>query len=138
MIHDTVHPVLKEITNTPPENAHPNFISILKSIYNSHADTEELSVFNGKIDNLVLTHMTPAVGAGGIQGIPLIPYLQKWDEARAPGPLRRADFCTALSAGGYIGPAFVGEDLLKISMRSNKVSISAPVEDVHQCHSPQE
>ena len=134
MIHDVVHPVLAAMASAPPDGSHPNFVSIMESVYESHTDVEALSAFNGAFDLLVMTHMTPGVGAGGFQGIPLGPYLGRVDPNRRAGPLRASDFCTALRAGGYTGNAHIGVDLMAIKIAGGAISsINAPDDHATGC-----
>ena len=133
LIHETVHPVLAAIADAPPEAADPRFVEIVDNVYKSHTDTSVLSAFDGSVSALVMTHMTPGVGAGGFQGIALPPYLNKLDPTRSNGPLRSDDFCSVLRGGGYEGVAHLGVDRLSIRLEDGTASFQAPDNALTDC-----
>ena len=126
LIQDSVHPVIKSVYENPPANTDPKFVEIIKSVYQKHTDPADLDIFSGVVANIVMTHMTPAVGAGGFQGIPLIPYLNKDNPNRKKGPLNSEDFCQVLKAGGYKGGQYLAVDLMKIKLVNGKATVSSP------------
>ena len=105
MIHEAMHPVIGAIADNPPDGADPKFVSITQSVYDSHTDVKALPAFDESVSALVMTHLTPGVGAGGFQGVPLAPYLGKITPGRKNGPLRSSDFCQVLHDAGYQGTA---------------------------------
>lgn len=133
MIHDTTHPVFAALVDTPPENADPKFIQIVKHVFESHTSASDLNVFNGRVSVMVMTHLTPGVGAGGFQGVPLIPYLNALRPEREKGPLSAADFCTSLRDGGYEGRAHLGMDLMKIHLAMGNIDITGVGVDDGAC-----
>ena len=135
LIHEAAHPVLGALVTNPPPNADPKFISVLDNIDNSHTSAKELGAFEGLVPTLIMTHLTPGTGAGGIQGVPLIPYLQKLDPSRQPGPLNMSDYCTALREGGYKGVAHIGVDLLSVKLKNGDTVIETPIKEQTACAS---
>lgn len=133
LIHDTVHPVLTKVIADPPAGVSDSFMQIVESVYTSHTDANDLGVYDRPDLTLVMTHMTPAVGAAGFQGIGLPPYLMQTNPTRRPGPVRAQDFCHALREGGYAGSAHLGVDLMRMRLSKDGLEISAPNEAVTDC-----
>ena len=133
MIHDTAHPVLAALEASPPANADPKFLQIVNNVFTSHTSASDLSVYNGRVSTMILNHLTPGVGAGGFQGVPLIPYLNKMNPGRRKGPLSVADYCSALRVGGYVGAAYVGADLMTIRIEDGDTMISTPTDSDSVC-----
>ena len=132
MIHEVIHPVLDGIAAKLP-NPDPTFTKVMDNIFNSHTSTEEF----GKLDDtgavMVLTHIIPPIGAGGFQGIPLVPRLNKWNPERGKGPTKVNDFCKAIRDAGFTGPLHVGRDLMQIKLLNGTVSTQAPAEKPTEC-----
>lgn len=133
IIHDVIHPVLGDIVKNPPKSD-PEFIQIIDGIFNSHASAANF----GQMDNIkavmMLTHLTPPIGAGGFQGIPLIPYLNKYYSGRSPGPITVADYCREIKGGGYNGKLHVGSDLTKIELSHDAVKVIPYGDKITDCN----
>lgn len=134
MIHEATHPVIGAIAASPPDGADPKFVSIAQAVYDSHTDVKALPAFDESVSALVMTHLTPGVGAGGFQGVPLAPYLGKITPGRKKGPLRSSDFCQVLRDAGYQGTAHLGVDLMKIRVENGELSFSAPADQPTDCN----
>lgn len=125
IIHEVIHPVLENMADNIP-NPDPTFSKVIKNIYNSHTPTSEFKNFSESESVVVLTHIIPALGAGGFQGIPLVPHLNKLDPERKTGPIRSSDFCSAIRKSGYDGELHVGRDLMHMKLSGGKVTTSGP------------
>lgn len=122
IIHEVIHPVLDGVAAKLP-NPDPTFTKVMDNIFKSHTSTEEFGKFEDSDAAIVLTHIIPPIGAGGFQGIPLIPRLNKWNPERGKGPTKPQDFCKAISDAGYTGALHVGRDLMQMKLSNGKLSI---------------
>lgn len=125
MIHEVIHPVLDGIAASLP-NPDPTFTKVMDNIFNSHTSTDSFDKLEGTNAVVVLTHIIPPIGAGGFQGIPLIPRLNKIDPARGKGPTKAQDFCTAIQKAGFTGELHVGLDLMQIKLSDGKLTTKMP------------
>ena len=129
IIHEVIHPVLDGVAEKLP-NPDATFSGVMKKIYDSHTPTDDFGGFSDLDSVMVLTHIIPPVGAGGFQGIPLIPHLNRMDPNRKPGPMNADDYCSSIRKAGYGGELHVGQDLMKISLKANVVTTRHPDEKV--------
>ena len=125
IIHEVIHPVLDGVAEKRP-SPDATFTGVMKKIYDSHTPTDDFGEFSDLESVMVLTHIIPPIGAGGFQGIPLVPHLNKMDPDRKPGPTNADDFCRSIRKAGYAGDLHVGRDLMKISLQANSVTTSHP------------
>ena len=125
MIHEVIHPVLKDLSKKVKQ-ADPTFTKVMDNIFKSHTSTDSFGKLNETSDVMVLTHIIPPIGAGGFQGIPLVPHLNKMNPARGKGPTKVSDFCTAIRGAGYKGSLHVGTDLMTIKIQNGNVTTQAP------------
>ena len=125
MIHEVIHPVLKDIAQKV-EQTDPTFTKVMDNIFQSHTTTDDFGKLSGTSSFTVLTHIIPPIGAGGFQGVPLAPLLNKWDPARSDGPTQAEDFCKAIRGSGFKNPLHVGTDLMQIKIQDDKVTMSTP------------
>lgn len=132
IIHEVIHSVMDGIANKVP-SPDPTFTKVMDNIYKSHTSTSSFSKFSDSDSLMVLTHIIPPIGAGGFQGIPLVPHLNKMDPERKTGPIRANDFCKSIRSSGFKGPLHVGTDLMKIKLSGGDVSTSAPDKKVTAC-----
>ena len=132
MIHEVIHPVLKDLSKKVKQ-ADPTFTKVMDNIFKSHTSTDSFGKLNETSDVMVLTHIIPPIGAGGFQGIPLVPHLNKMDPDRKTGPIRASDFCNSIRSSGFKGPLHVGTDLMHIKLSGGEVTTSAPDEKVARC-----
>jgi len=132
MIHEVIHPVLDGIAQKLP-NPDPTFTKVMDNIFESHTSTEDFGKLEGTDAVMVLSHIIPPIGAGGFQGIPLVPFLNKMNPDRKTGPIRANDFCKSIRSSGFKGPLHVGTDLMHIKLSGGDVSTSAPDKKVTAC-----
>ncbi len=132
IIHEVIHPVLDGVAKKIP-SPDPTFTKVMDNIFKSHTSTTSFSKFTESDSLMVLTHIIPPIGAGGFQGIPLVPHLNKMDPDRKTGPIRASDFCKSIRNSGFKGPLHVGTDLMHIKLSGGKVSTSTPDNKVTGC-----
>ena len=132
IIHEVIHSVMDGIANKVP-SPDPTFTKVMDNIYKSHTSTTSFSKFTDSDSLMVLTHIIPPIGAGGFQGIPLVPHLNKMNPDRKTGPIRADDFCKSIRDSGFKGPLHVGTDLMHIKLSGGDVSTSAPDKKVTAC-----
>lgn len=132
IIHEVIHPVMDGIADKIP-SPDPTFSKVIDNIYKSHTSTTSFGKFTDSDSLMVLTHIIPPIGAGGFQGIPLVPHLNKMDPDRETGPIRASDFCKSIRSSGFKGPLHVGTDLMHIKLSNGEVSTSAPDNKVTGC-----
>ena len=135
IIHEVIHPVLDGVAAKLP-NPDPTFTKVMDNIFNSHTSTQEFSKFEESDAALVLTHIIPPIGAGGFQGIPLVPRLNKWNPERGKGPTKANDFCKAIRDAGFTGALHVGRDLMQMKLSDGKLSIKSPEGKPTDCAKP--
>ena len=129
IIHEVIHPVLDGVAEKLP-SPDATFSGVMKKIYDSHTPTDDFDEFSDLDSVMVLTHIIPPIGAGGFQGIPLIPHLNRMDANRQPGPMNANDYCSSIRKAGYGGDLHVGRDLMKISLKANTVTTHHPNEKI--------
>ena len=105
----------------------------MDNIFNSHTSTADFDKLGGTDAVMVLTHIIPPIGAGGFQGIPLVPHLNKLNPARGKGPTKPYDFCKAIQDSGFEGQLHVGRDLMQIKLLNGKVSTKMPEDQPTDC-----
>ena len=132
IIHEVIHPVLDGIAAKLP-NPDPTFTKVMDNIFNSHTSTEEFGKFEDSDAVMVLTHIIPPIGAGGFQGIPLVPHLNKWNPERGKGPTKAQDYCTAIRGAGFSGPLHVGADLMQLKLSNGNVTTQMPNDRQTNC-----
>ena len=132
IIHEVIHPVLDGIAEKLP-NPDPTFTKVMDNIFNSHTSTADFDKLGGTDAVMVLTHIIPPIGAGGFQGIPLVPHLNKLNPARGKGPTKPYDFCKAIQDSGFEGQLHVGRDLMQIKLSNGKVSTKMPEDQPTDC-----
>ena len=132
IIHEVIHPVLDGIAEKLP-NPDPTFTKVMDNIFNSHTSTVDFDKLGGTDAVMVLTHIIPPIGAGGFQGIPLVPHLNKLNPARGKGPTKPYDFCKAIQDSGFEGQLHVGRDLMQIKLLNGKVSTKMPEDQPTDC-----
>ena len=133
IIHEVIHPVLKSIAQTVPQ-PDATFTKVIDNIYKSHTSTEDFDKMDDTEAVMVLTHIIPPIGAGGFQGMPLVPQLAKWQEGRAKGPTRSEDFCHAIREVGFEGPLHVGRDLTQINLKQGDIDVIPPKDKPTKCN----
>ena len=132
IIHEVIHPVMDGIANKI-KSPDPTFSKVMDNIFKSHTSTTSFSKFSDSESLMVLTHIIPPIGAGGFQGIPLVPHLNKMNPDRKTGPIKASDFCKSIRDAGFKAPLHVGTDLMHIKLSGGDVSTSAPDKKVTAC-----
>ena len=132
MIHEVIHPILKDVAEKVKQ-ADPTFTKVMDNIFESHTTTDDFGKLNDTSSVMVVTHIIPPIGAGGFQGIPLAPHLNKLNPARGKGPIKANDFCKAILEAGYDGPLHVSTDLMTMRIQDGKVTTSAPNDKATDC-----
>lgn len=132
MIHEVIHPVLKGVAEKVNQ-VDPTFTKVMDNIFKSHTTTDDFGKLNGTSSVMVLSHIIPPIGAGGFQGIPLVPHLNKLNPARGKGAVKASDFCKSIRDAGLEGPLHVGTDLMTMRIQDGAVTTSTINNKVTDC-----